>query len=235
MALIRATVKLGRKSGIAADEVVNVLHFATTLPVGTRPGVIDDIKDAVAGFYNVIGAQLGKSISRTALAHTIEFRTIAEGGPGAGDDTESVMIDAIPFTISTAAFGSTVDLPGEVCSALSFVGFGASAVPEESGSTRPRARHRGRMFIGPLTDNCCVQDADTGRVSMSLIIAESIVDAYATYINSISELSSTSHVVYSPSNGFSYAVVQAWMDDGFDIIRSRGEAAIARFTSPVLI
>jgi hypothetical protein len=228
MSIVRATVTLRRSTGLPEDSVMNVFHFA----VATDPGVEDPDFDIVTNqirlFYDAFGTWVNASINRSAYAHSVDFRVVHPGGAGAGDDTESVLLGTRAWGFADGPTTSTC-LPAECASCLSFVGSGAAAVPEESGATRPRSRHRGRAYIGPFIPDANVTDATTKRSEVASALRGAICTSASVHlVDGCTELAGWILSVYSPTNGVSYPVEMVWMDDAWDIIRSRGEQAVSR-------
>jgi len=129
-------------------------------------------------------------------------------------------------------------MPSEVAVCLSLEGL-VFGVPEESGSIRPAARRRGRLYLGPLFGGAtvAVPESVTNRPRVSDVFQDAILDAYevlCAYINSTTgpqgNVDSLRSVVYSPTTAQAWPVYNAWVDDAFDTIRSRGEKSVLRTT-----
>lgn len=226
MSLIRATVKLNHISGIPEDAAVNVWHFTASPSPGGEDALYPVITLALGDFYRHWGRFLSHAVSRVTNAHTIEYRLVTSGAPGAADDTVSVLEAVDPWTLSVAASAAS-SLPSEVATVLSFNGFGFDAVPEESGATRPRARHRGRVYLGPFTIGITDIESVTFRTRIPVAVRTEILGAYQDMCDAVNAVD-VLHAVYSPKSSFAWTVVEAWMDDAFDTIRSRGEAPTTR-------
>src|ERR1044072_6972225 len=144
----RVAVTLPAKSGIPADETQNTFHFYFgTVPTDTdMTNLVTDIKN----FYTTIAS--GASYALTALLAPrldvgtnkcrCEFYLLPDDAPAPSGPPAAIKM----FTLGTT--GST-GLPNESAVALTILGAGYDTVPEFSGSTRPRARRRGRIYIGP--------------------------------------------------------------------------------------
>lgn len=232
MALIRATVKLNMRSGVEKDAAINVWHFENTSVSITQPDAVD-FRVAFAAFYSAFATYLGHSMSRVANAHEITFAEVDRGAPGVADDVVSRVLWTELFTLTGTSSGTT-SLPSECALALSFRG-DITGFPEESGSTRPAARKRGRSFLGPWNTSAALTDASTGVVSFDPAKADIVLDAYTDFIAAINAFDPTphNHVVYSPRNGSSAKVTQAHIDMAFDTMRSRGIDSTSRDTRAI--
>lgn len=229
MPLYRATVKLARRSGIVKDQAINVWHFEAT-EIGT--GSAAPIANALAFFYSAgsLPAYFAHTTDRTnTTPHSVDISVVAPGGPGPGDDVRTKSVHLLPF--SMVSVGATaVPLPAEVAVALSFRGDIAGQVEEAPDGTRPASRRRGRIFLGPLNGSVVSQDS-LGRAFVATEFRSVVNDAYQTMMIALNAASPTIyHVVYSPTAGSNARVSVLSMDDAFDTIRNRGEAATERTT-----
>lgn len=225
MAIIRATAVLEHLSGKPTNASRNVWHFTTAgAPNDT---VLTKIGDNVGAFYTAIGAYIGVQMNRNANAHRVELAAVTQGAPGEDDDDVSELLGSRPFGIP-AAGGS--NLPSEVAVALSFQG-DVSGVPEEEsgGLIRPRASRRGRVYLGPLGGTTIAYDGGGYRVIVAPAFRTAVLNAYAASKSGWGGgTNNARHVIYSRKQAVAHPVTKIWVDDAFDVVRSRGEASAAR-------
>lgn len=209
-------------TGLPADTVINDFAFRFTGGGAPTDAELDILLGDVDAFYNdiptgqtqTIAKYLGESISR-AVTHEMQFFNIA--APGSPRYTSSWLGPAAPATPNT-------NMPTEVAGVLSFHG-DLTGVLEESGATRPRARRRGRVYIGPLTGDAITTADDspllgTGFLNVARAAAVDLADEAAAHDFTWS--------VYSRTNVELYAVVGGWTDNAPDTQRRRGREATAR-------
>ena len=127
------------------------------------------------------------------------------------------------WTMPTAA--GSQDLPAEVAVCASFRASYAG-LAEESGSTRPRARRRGRVYLGPVMTNILGVTAGETHVGASFpTVVVAAMEALRTD-------TATSWGVWSRADAATSPVVAEWCDDAFDTIRKRGPKATTRISAP---
>lgn len=217
MPIVLATVTLNMTSGLSADAVNNDFVFQTA----NLTTDIDTIENALDAFYNdndapaifSIASRLSSRVSRLAGGLVYDFydiTTFLDGSPhGSPFDTRSSqLLDASSATLS---------LPSEAAIVLSFHA-DLTGVPEEVGATRPRARRRGRVFIGPLNANATT---DAGLVEDQIRIS---VNAAGNFLK---DSSGVDWRVWSRMDATTRAVVGGSVDNAFDTQRRRGIDATA--------
>lgn len=223
-AVYKAVVKLNAVSGIPADAVENTFTFVTTdnLPANRIAirGLLDTFYTQIpATGVKAVGGWLGGSLDRVALPSVTIYDVTAHlSGSAAG-----APVSVLPF-LHTLPAATGAALPAEVAACLSF--HGDYGLTSEFGShTRPRARLRGRIYLGPLLQSTLTVDAVTNRVklSTSAMIADTIKAATALKA-SVDPV----WVVWSRTGASQVPVTGGWMDDAYDTQRRRGEAPIAR-------
>lgn len=230
MAITRATVTLAHTSGAEIDNVVNVWHFEHGAVLGPTVGAV--IGANMEQFYASIFSWYSGTMRRALSTHVIELASLTMGAEGAEDDIVSraeylwPMPTSAPFNVAGGP-----NIPSEVASCLSFTGL-VEGIAEESGLTRPRARRRGRVYLGPF---CTVahetSTAQTYEQRFSTFLADTILDAYETMVTALqTHAENITHVIYSPTSALGFVVKTAWMDNAFDTMRSRGQAASLRWT-----
>jgi hypothetical protein len=135
----------------------------------TPGAALHDFWNSSTGRVATLGSYLSSLVDRTSNAVTIEWYDITahlDGSPAGAP----FRIDQA--TIEESAHDSSVDLNPALalCGAVRRA-YGSDA--EHVGTTRPRARDRGRIYVGPLNNWC--QDLGTGRtraaVASDLVIS----------------------------------------------------------------
>lgn len=217
--LVRVT--MSALSGIAKDKIVN--DFAFSL-VGGSPDATDygHLLDAVDGFYrdtqaggHAVGEYIDRWVDRAAT-HKIDMYAITApplGSPVATYDW-----------LGPVNAPDVNGLPTEVAGVLSFKG-DYTGVLEESGATRPRARRRGRVYIGPLAYAAFQVGTAPHRLSANFTqTLREAADAMATEAASHDWIWS----VWSRKSATLFQVTGGWTDDRPDAQRRRGPAAASR-------
>lgn len=218
-----AVVHMTNTDGLLANEFVNTFSFRrTTTPVEANflamVGAIDDFYNTPGTSGNPISEYIGEAVDRGAT-HQIDFYKIQVGSLGSPIWSEPWLGPAAPGTANS-------NLPTEVAAVLSFHA-DLTGVLEESGGTRPRARRRGRVFIGPLTTGGVVIADDSPLLSSA--IRTSMAEAAVELMNS-GDVTGNNWGVWSRSNVEVYPVVGGWTDNAPDTQRRRGPASSSRIT-----
>lgn len=225
MANILAAVHLAHKSGLPEDAVVNTFSFLTTAP-DVETADIDLLHTSLTAFYNVIpsghnaiAGMIGPQISRVNFACVTKFYDLAGHLDGTPHGSPVAVRD---WTLGPMIPGAK-GLPSECACALSFRADYADD-PEFSSTTRPRARDRGRIYIGPITVSSTEEEALTSRVKVTQSARETLVTQGAA----LRDVAGFAWAVWSRRNAILEPVVAVWADDAIDIQRRRGERAVAR-------
>lgn len=234
MPIIRADVAIAGASNLPEDESHNVFHFDVTGPTPDS-GEIADMAEALTLFY--IGNDGGAVNALTTWYSTesvdvtpspiIRFYELpAVPGPVGSPIAEA---NVLGFTASSADA-----LPHEVALALTFHA-DLTGIPESvpggvvgpEGDTHPRARRRGRIYLGPLNVNTV--DGTSGRPSASF--RTSVAAAGVRLRDNLDlQTGGIQWVVFSPTDWVARPVVNGWVDNAFDTQRRRGVAASSRTT-----
>lgn len=232
MSSVLAVVTLGKKSGIPADATQNSFVFTTpTTPASNAE--LSSIGTAIASFYNdnnttlAVYSYLSESVSTGSASHKIQHYLLdghLNGTPhGSPVKTETWQT---PFVATTA-------LPSEVAICLSFHGAYGADVEFGTGGSRPRARHRGRIFIGPLGLNVIDEDATTHETFVTAACRTDITVA-ANRLRNFST-NGIQWSVWSRVRAAVEAVTGGWVDNAFDTQRRRGNDPSARTTFGALL
>jgi len=213
--VIRIQVSNPTKTGLPADKVTNTWYFDGGELGATPADVANDSIGILDDFYVAVAPKLSSNLIDT-------WSWVAYN-----------MADAKPrVPVAQGTFGAAVsqvqgqDYPSEMAVCLSFHG------QYESGSIK--ARRRGRVFLGPLA-------VSSGEVVSNVVRPSA---AYRTTIANAAEAlraagdSDKFWAVYSPTadlfgetlDDSTNDVVGGWVDNAFDVQRSRGQAASGRTT-----
>lgn len=213
-------------TGLAADRVVNdwAFHFGTVDP---DDAAIQALFDAVDGFYrdtqsntHSVGEYLSPSINRSAT-HLLQAYTIKTPPLGSPRLEQSWLGPVNP--------GAANPFPQEVAACLSFRA-DVVGIPEHSGADRPKARRRGRVYVGPLMSN-----------SLQGTVAPYLFDS--TFLQTLRQAATAMAAeagqagwtwsVWSRKDTVLRAVVDGFTDNAPDTQRRRGPKANTRVTYSV--
>lgn len=228
---LRADVAFPMASGIPEDAVHNVWHFE--VPDDDHEDAMTVITSIIEFFYNAdpgagasIAGHMAGLVLHATLEPTVTFYEIPEDpGPVGAPVGETEFSAFAPNDIIPP-------LPSEVAVCLSMHGSlaglsesvpGAPVGP--AGDTHPRARRRGRLFLGPLSQGAA--DTTSGRPLAQFrenigIVAASVRDSAGLAAAGVS------WAVFSPTNWDTVPVIGGWVDDAFDTQRRRGVAPTTR-------
>jgi len=214
MAKFIAQVSLQRDTGIPADVVVNTWHFESDNDFDTNA---ESLAARLQSFYSSISGRLGAQLSGDGEVNLYDY-----------DDPKPRVpkwTEAITVTPNSGV------LPAELCICLSM---DAAMV---SGGVK--ARRRGRIFLGPLSENTMAYSAGQPDVRVAATTITEILDAAETLAT---DAAGTPRLaVYSPQTKATGGTDdQAWndvvrlsVDDAFDIQRRRGTAPLGRTSRDV--
>lgn len=223
--VILAQVRLKSMSGFPRDDVINDFVFARADDFSA--GEADTLQGDLEDFYNVnfpatgqpLAYYIGGQMSRAAGAAETNFYDITThlAGTPHGSPLET-------RNWQLGAQGGGSNLPEELAAVLSIHG-DLTDVPERSGDTRPAARRRGRVYIGPLKTIAFGTAAGLERVRILQTLMDSLVQAADHLQNEQPTWS-----VWSRAAAAVYPVTGGFVDDAPDIQRRRGQIAGTRTT-----
>lgn len=223
-AVLHITAALQHKSGIPRDKTMNTWTFFN--PGGFGADKIADANVCITklnAFYdNIDGVAIAQNIQTTNGLHYQVFDVSSHlDGSAAGPP-----ILEVDHSVSPQA--TNIPLPNEVAIAITFKAAYGTASEFGPGGTRPRARLRSRVYIGPLP---------TAVVAAAATITEPIVDpATVTALRTAALTLSGDSVggwllgVWSRTDQAVRDVVGGWIDNAFDTQRRRGNDATLRTT-----
>lgn len=238
------TLHLPHSSGLVKDEVQIGFAFGWSGGSGPTTSDYDNLLGDCINFFtttNASGHKLGDRIAgtmaRTALAASAKAYDIA--GHLDGSDHGSPIRTQL-WTLPTA--GGYKPLPQEVALCLSFasslaglaeVGPLVSDIPSDhraqaegapathAGHTKPKARRRGRVYVGPFTENelgsTTTDNAPAGALQNDLGEA-------AGRLSSQTLAHTWQWCVWSRRNAALHPVLSpVWVDNDWDVQRRRGQ------------
>jgi hypothetical protein len=134
-------------------------------------------------------------------------------------------IATIPMSNYAAAGGSGIDLPEQVAVCMSFHGVTTDLGEGGGHAARPAARHRGRVYLGPLSATAIAIDPTTG----SPVVDASLLTSLGGNAGSgLMPSTAPNWCVWSRKNAEVYPVVGGFIDNRFDTQRRRLEAPTFR-------
>lgn len=232
--LVHFTVQIPMKSHIARDTVETNLHYLAPSAISSLTDTdIDHICGDIANFWkgsltggigSSVAAYLGNEISETASDCVIKLYEVPSGGGHEG----------APFAFRTFTMSGLDNntMPEEVACVLSFRTNYDTAV-EFSGSTRPRARLRNRIYVGPLGTAARTQDSVTKRVSPSTGIVTDLQVSAIEYLSVAASGHGWDWRVVSKRGLTDETVTFVSVDNAFDTQRRRGPSPTIRSESAV--
>lgn len=217
-------------SGLPQDVAVNdfVVEFDPTDETERS-----DVGDALIAFYNdvptglsgiYVAKFLGTQLSRSSLAASIDYYDLT----GHLDGTPHGSPVASRSWTLAAAIGSGSNQPDQLALVNSFHGDLGSLL-EIVGDTRPKARRRGRIYLGPLRQDYQTLDAnnsprptDAMRECIN-VASHDLADA----LTFDSETATRWHV-WSRAGEATYTITGGSVDNRFDALRKRSADATDR-------
>lgn len=238
-ALVRAVVEIPRVSAIPEDACVNVFHFAQDPQTAVSQTDLDTIRDALVSFYNdvatgaavTIASLFPQAISRVTNAAKIKMY-LKQIDPVLGDFGSPV--STYSFTVGAIAAGPPSGLPGEAAICCSFHG-DLTDIPETESNPapppaffRPAARHRGRVYVGPMNEASIQENAGTDFEVKPSSQAIAALRFSGQDLRDYPFTGGLQWVVYSPTDDDAYPVIDGFVDNSFDTQRRRGNAPTSR-------
>jgi len=209
-------------SGLPEDQVVNDFAFRFDgTPGPTEYAAMFDLVDEfynVAAVTNTVGNYISRAVNRSAT-HELAAYHITAGPLGSP-------VASIPW-LGPPTPTDTNGVPREVAAVLSFHADLTGVLEEGPGDTRPRARRRGRLFIGPLTSNA------VNVTTPPFFLADALTLAMRENAVKLMDDSGTADMpwsVWSRADATLYPVIGGWTDNAPDTQRRRGPDATVRVT-----
>lgn len=221
-----------------ADRCINGFAF--------EADTADDVAVRLIDFYNLgpggldgfaPSGYMATALDRTPNSSLIEVYAVQtpaqlEGAP-LGSPVLRVPWQLGPSKGPHPGFGgNTADLPTEVAVVLSYQA-DLSGVQEElpgpAPRVRPRARRRGKLYIGPLSLWALQSNTAGEEQRVSVDFRDSLLDA-AAVLGTSGVPTDAAWRIWSRSDGVMRPVVLASVDDAFDTQRRRGIRQQSRIT-----
>lgn len=200
-------VSLHKKTGIARDDVI--WDFVADNPIGTT------FESAIVAFLNTCTPYLSPALSANYTLRKYDISAHLDGS--------SAGPPVLTTTGSWTTPSPTTSMPNEVAATLSYHAEYTS-IPEHAPGARPRARYRGRLFIGPLGQNVVLTDSTTAEPSLGS-------GPRTAFKNAGAALMATGFWgVWSRKDAAVRVVTGGWIDDAFDTQRRRGNDPLLRTT-----
>jgi hypothetical protein len=225
MAPILCEAVLPSTTGRPEDAVINTFAWLTSTSPASN-SELTDIGVFMTSFYNNVRATtfsvasfLGTQLSRAALAAHFKLYDLtgAEDGRPHGSP-----IRDITWTLGNPTPAST-NLPSEIAVVLSFHSL-LTDFQQELGDTRPAARRRGRVYLGPVNSGALNVDATSHIVSVSTLCRDTISQAGDAMLAT----PTAQWAQWSRANLQLDSVTGGFVDNAFDSQRRRGESATLR-------
>lgn len=234
MSTVLAVVELVTIGGDPLDHSHNSFVFddgtrdPADLAADVAAAVIDFYTDAAYSGSDSLSAYLGAQLSRAADAHHIKWYDITGHLDGTPHGPPFRVGDT--FSLS-ATIGNPLPEGVAICGSYHSA-YGSD--PEHSGATRPRARDRGRIYLGPLSTFGVSVESSTNRVR----VGEGLRNRLAAQMQ---ELAAGDNFpdpgprwcVWSRRNASVKPIVGGFVDDRFDYQRRREDQGLVRLTWPV--
>jgi len=200
------TILLQPASGIPSDVAINT--YAVDIPT---PITNSDLRDAFFAFYSNISDYISGTVERTGNSGFITLTDIDDPEPRV-----PYYADALGVLSPHEGF----NVPSELAVCLSL------RTPTGSGDVP--ARHRGRVYIGPLSSEAIEVPTSDAPARVLPAFVTSLTSAASTLRADISALGDSFWCVWSRVDDNFREVSGGWVDNAFDIQRRRGELATLR-------
>lgn len=199
-------------NGLSKDQYVNTWYF-NRIVVGTVD--YTPLASAVKGFYHTAIPSGGLTVAG--------YLGGLSDGPNARvkiynlDDPSSPGVPRQPVYEEqynpTSHGASTGNMPEECAVCLSYEAAPASGVPI--------ARRRGRVYIGPLTNNANSSTGSNDQPTVSVTFQQVLTQS-AKQMAEVALTDSWQWCLHSPTSALDPPIVRCWVDNAFDTQRRRG-------------
>jgi hypothetical protein len=206
-------------SGIARDTVQ--MDFAFHNDTGSAAANVQsffNVKPAGATFS--LAAWLSPWLNRGTNIATLETYDLTAFNGGTGGLGP-------PIATNFWTLASTVQAPSpqQVCVVLSFHANDGS-IPEHGPKTRPKARYRGRLFLGPI-GNSAIMTASGNKAAVTTGLQNDLKLIATTLLTA-----EPSWGVWSRVDKIVRPIVGGWVDDALDTQRRRQTDPVSRVNWP---
>lgn len=234
--LFKFSVEFPSRTGLSKDKVFHDWWFGGLS--GDFSGSLTDAGTALQDFYNRDGSSPFSVLAPVGyMAYWLDYNHvlihITQVDIATGATVSVIADDVVNWSDSRDTEGDVADLPAETALCLSYHASPSDA-PAPAPHTNPRARIRGRVYLGPW--HAGVATSGTGlelnysRPSTTLV---STVKSSANNLLTASNASDTfTWVQYSRAQRTVSAVTGGWVDDEWDTQRRRQHRATYRSVFP---
>lgn len=241
MTAVIANVHIHDANGLPNDDTVNTFTFFNSGTLIEPGALILNVRPFLESFYNgptvgtSIGTYLGQELNRVVDGNFIEWYQLAPAGSIVPRTPLGGPLSRTTFTLGGS--GGQPSMPRECAVVLSLSAPHAGIAEDvpggpvgPKGDTHPAARHRGRVYLGPL-NNSAVGSGSNGpgvkNTFRDLIVTQAAL--LMTNCNTIAG-GTTGWGIWSRKDAAIYPVTHGWVDDAFDTQRRRGIGSTARST-----
>lgn len=214
----RALVNLERNGALPEDSIVNVFHFEGDISIGSNyrdewDNDVNDLAARIDDFYDAISGLLTSTLTGNGV---IKVYDMTDATPREPRHIRNIVFNA-----------AGAPLPAEVAIAVTLQCDNSPGVP--------RARRRGRVFIGPLDQSVGEAFADSHDLKVSAATRNLLGTSMAAMAHG-PDPGDARLAVFSPTtlaqggtldDAFN-DVTSIKVDDAFDVQRRRGASASVR-------
>lgn len=183
MSIYRAQVELARDTAQAEDKVVNAFHFVSD-DVGSKAQEAADIVAALHNFYNAFDHLLSRELTGAITLKVYDLEEPPERVP-------------VLNQVGGALLPASSALPSQIALLCNLEASFASG--------QPRARARGRLYIGPVSQ---IDQDIVGDSAASTTIINAVGNAFSTYLlpplNNLESGSSIHYQLFSRRTAHDY-------------------------------
>lgn len=222
----RIVVTWNKFSGVERDVVMNTFHYEG--PSSPSDGDMSNWINHYYEWFNVaapftglkLAIYMSEALAVGANAFTVQFFRLPSNPGNTGSP-----IRTFSQSMSSVWLASK-PLPNEVAACLTLQSFPTGQIPEEGpGDTRPAARRRNRVYIGPLNVDALDVVLTTKEPKLSDSFAGTLVYQYKEAMVTGMQAAGWTPVCFSKANWDAHRPVIAWCDDQADTQRRRGNDA----------
>lgn len=195
------------------QTATNTLYFRGNDPLTAEGTDISEILDRVQAYINAVRGQMPSTVFGASMTPVIVIYRMSDVPP---------RLPIFEGTDGSYTPSATQAYPSDIAICLSF--------RADYTSGTPRARKRGRIFIGPVIANAGTTVANQGvRITAAAITAVLAgATALATQVGS-----PLWWVQWSETDGTWNLITEAWVDNQFDTRRSRDRSTVTRTAQPI--
>jgi len=216
MVATHAVITIPAVSGVQRDAVK--FDFAFANPTGSLATNLPQLFSHINPTWSTsISAFFSPTLAHAAAGCLIQLYDIT--GHLDGSATGKPPYEQDTFTLPG---GGGSPLPSELSVVLSYHA-DYTGIPEHLPGERPRARYRGRLYLGPMATSALDSDSVSHRPRVAQNVRETIA-AGAIYLSTLEP----TWAVWSRKDGQLRHITQGSVDDAWDIQRRRGEDPVTR-------